>query len=113
MVTTASFETWATTPSAKAVAAGLIFFDSMLGGLLALGAQRYNRAGRSTQVVSLLNCACGGILFSAGMLHLLPEAEDKLARWNGLDLSHFFASFGFLVAFLVEKIRADRIQSAR
>lgn len=101
---------------AKVVSLLVIFGISFLSGISSCVAvlcliRKYGISVHFKRVVSLLNCFSGGVFFATSILHLLPEArekmEDALELWgiqSEYPLTEFLTGLGFLFILSFESI---------
>ncbi len=88
----------------KLAAILLIIFGGLAGGLTPA---KIGVSERGRRLLSLGNAFAGGIFLGAGLIHMLPDANEKFKSLAG-NLDYPFASLGcacgFLLVLLLEKV---------
>jgi zinc transporter 1/2/3 len=87
----------------KYAAAVLVLLAGIGGGALARRLTDWESSGL---VSRLSNTFAGGVFLGAALLHMLPDAREKLSSLFGADYPHFalIAGGGFLVILLIDKV---------
>jgi zinc transporter 1/2/3 len=88
----------------RIVAIVVIFLTGLAGGLLPLWV---GYTPRTQRFFSLGNAMSAGIFLSAGLIHMLPDAEESLRGVLGaFPAASLIAVIGFFVVLLVERVVA-------
>ena len=102
--------------SAKVVSLLVIFGLSFLSGITSCVVvlrlrRKYGISGYFQRVIGLLNCFSGGVFFATSILHLLPEAREKMEEALDLwgheteyPLTEVLAGVGFLLILTFENV---------
>ena len=102
--------------SAKVISLVVIFSVSFLSGItsciLVLCLRRkYGISGLFKRIIGLLNCFAGGVFFATSILHLLPEAREKveetLELWGKeteYPITEALTGTGFLLILTFENV---------
>lgn len=101
---------------AKIVSLLVVFGLSFSSGIISCVAvirlmKKYGFSRQFTRAVSLLNCFSGGVFFATSVLHLLPEAREKMEEalelWEiqtEYPLTELLTGIGFLLILSFENI---------
>lgn len=88
----------------KVVAILIIVISGLGGGLLPM---RIGVSERANELLPIGNAFAGGIFLGAGLIHLLPDAQENFGRFAG-DIDFPFVLLicgcGFLLVFFLEKV---------
>lgn len=88
----------------RIVAIVVIFLTGLAGGLLPLWV---GYTPRTQRIFSLGNALSAGIFLSAGLIHMLPDAERNLRGALGeFPAASLIAVIGFFIVLLVERVLA-------
>ena len=102
--------------SAKVVSLLVIFGLSFLSGIASCVVvlclrQKYGISGYFQRTIGLLNCFSGGVFFATSILHLLPEAREKMEEalelWGHkteYPLTEVLTGAGFLLILTFENV---------
>jgi zinc transporter 1/2/3 len=89
----------------RIVAIVVIFLTGLAGGLLPLWV---GYTPRTQRFFSLGNAMSAGIFLSAGLIHMLPDAEESLRGVLGeFPAASLIAVIGFFIVLLVERVVAS------
>ena len=73
--------------------------------------RKYGLSGNFQRIISLLNCFAGGVFFATSILHLLPEAREKMEEalelWDHkteYPLTEVLTGIGFLLILAFENV---------
>ena len=102
--------------TAKIVSLLVIFGLSFLSGITSCVVvlclkRKYGISGNFQRIISLLNCFAGGVFFATSVLHLLPEAREKMEEalelWGHkteYPLTEVLTGAGFLLILTFENV---------
>lgn len=107
--------------AAKLTALFVLFLTAIIFGLLPIrllgevgrrvkASKTWKFRSNGLVLVDCLNCFAGGVFFSTGLLHLLPDVRrgiesvmDSLNRTNEFPFAEFLASVGVFVVIILEQ----------
>jgi len=87
----------------KVVAVFLIVLGGLAGGLAPI---KIGISPKGERLLSLGNAFAGGVFLGAGLIHMLPDANEKfnlLAKASGYPLAALLCGCGFLLVLFLEK----------
>jgi hypothetical protein len=85
----------------KVLSAIAILAVGLIGGAIPIVAGRY---ANSRRFFSLGNAFAGGVFLGAGLIHLLPDGNDKLRDVTAYPLAFLLATLGLALLLLIDRV---------